>query len=177
MSYRIEYAWKAFVEELPVKVKPRRYVVCTLGGDNNTLHGNDSQPTRCWEVGMLGDESAVIKRAVFIGRTCESGELKPYGRAMSPEGYIRIIRRALAAAVPVSDDAYWYPAVSVSPDSPLVGMAMRMALTVTPYREYGQDRVRVEFDGASRLTVFDFASAFPELQAWCLAKASIRNAH
>lgn len=172
MSHRIEYEFRTFLEVLPVSVNPNRYVVCVLGGDNN-VYDHDGKRARSWDVSMVGDANAVLRKAVEYSADCEGGMLKLYGRETSPETYIRRIRRALAEAAPLDAFRYWTPNVQVSPDSPVVAYAQRRGLPVTPFKRYGEDWLRVEIDHAKRAIVFDIAAAFPDLPGWRLGTPTI----
>lgn len=100
MSYRIEYAHQVVFKQSVAG--QMRYAIAVLGGDNNvwrTCYGRGGKRyearARSWGLQFLGTAQQIMADAcLFASDTC-GGSLKPRGRDVTPESYVRLISRLL----------------------------------------------------------------------------------
>lgn len=99
MSYWIEYQMACFKlgAELLGTAEDRFVVACEGGSNNLTERGPHGRERRVreWYVAMLGTRHQVLRQAVKSAAACEGRSLRLGSRAVSPEDYIRTIRRQL----------------------------------------------------------------------------------
>jgi hypothetical protein len=95
MSYRIEFT--RTVIAMPGGI----YALMSYGGDNNlttTSGGKGERIVRNWWLQYVGDKTGLMKISCLLAADCESGYLKPGGRNVSAEGYIRATREMVKEA-------------------------------------------------------------------------------
>lgn len=99
MSYRIEYAWRAFgIAPAVSGLAEPRYVIAVEGGDNNCTDHNSNRRARDWSVQFMGTEQEVMAHAIYYAGACEGGSLQPRNRGCTAEAYVARIRRLVTGA-------------------------------------------------------------------------------
>ena len=95
MSYRVEFT------RTVIAMPGGLYALMSYGGDNNlttTRGGKGERISCCWWLQHVGDKTSLMKIACLLGADCEAGSLKPGGRSVSAEGYIRSTREMVKEA-------------------------------------------------------------------------------
>ena len=95
MSYRVEFT------RTVIAMPGGLYALMSYGGDNNltTTRGGKGERIYCrWWLQHVGDKTSLMKLSCLLGADCESGYLKPRGRSVSAEGYIRSTREMVKEA-------------------------------------------------------------------------------
>lgn len=95
MSYRVEFT------RTVIAMPGGLYVLMSYGGDNNlttTRGGKGERIARRWWLQHVGDKTSLMKLSCLLGADCEAGYLKPGGRNVSAEGYIRSTRELVKEA-------------------------------------------------------------------------------
>ena len=169
MSYRLEYQYALFVDESAGKP---RYVVAVEGSDSNLYENKSGRRVRQWDVAMIGDETAVLKRAVYYAAACDGGSLKPMGRDCTAESYIARIRRLLKEGSAVAPRGDWYASLRMAVGHPAGALARSLELSVTADTWCGDPVECVSIPHHRRALAFEFAERFPDLATWALAKVA-----
>lgn len=96
MSYRVEFTRTVFA--LPGSL----FATASFGGDNNLTTTRDGNERICssWWLEYVGDKVGIMKHACYMASGCENGYIKPRGKSVQAEGYIRGTREMLKEAVP-----------------------------------------------------------------------------
>lgn len=108
MSYRIEYRYKSY--KLPgseLQDGIDRYFILVEGGDNNLYEGRSSRRVRSWSVDFIGTHDQIMQIACKFAASAEDGGLKPAGRWISAESYIKKIRTLLKNAEEVNSEVFY----------------------------------------------------------------------
>lgn len=95
MSYRVEFT------RTVIAMPGGLYALMSYGGDNNltTTRGGKGERIAClWWLQHVGDKTSLMKLSCLLGADCEAGYLKPRGRNVSAEGYIRSTRELVQEA-------------------------------------------------------------------------------
>jgi hypothetical protein len=95
MSYRVEFT------RTVIAMPGGLYALMSYGGDNNfttTRGGKGERIARRWWLQHVGDKTSLMKLSCLLGADCEAGWLKPGGRHVSAEGYIRSTRELVKEA-------------------------------------------------------------------------------
>lgn len=95
MSHRVEFT------RTVIAMPGGLYALMSFGGDNNltTTRGGKGERISCrWWLQHVGDKTSLMKLACLLGADCEAGYIKPGGRHVKAEGYIRSTREMVEEA-------------------------------------------------------------------------------
>lgn len=95
MSYRVEFT------RTVIAMPGGLYALMSFGGDNNmtTTRGGKGERIACrWWLEHVGDQTSLMKHSCLMGADCEAGYVRPGGRSVSVEGYIRKTREMVKEA-------------------------------------------------------------------------------
>jgi len=106
MSSTIEYRRAAFVKHPDPEASPLaedQYYLFVESGSSNCYEVDTGRRSRSWEFVAAGEKWQVIAEVCRNAAYCEGGLLKVRGRWTKPENYIKLWRKTLAEARPVSE--------------------------------------------------------------------------
>jgi hypothetical protein len=144
------------------QTEPRYLIACH--GVDTTDRDRAGRRVPSWAVLYIGSHTAVLKQAIRLSATCETGLFRTRHGRCTPEAHIGQVRRVLNG--PPETQGIWLTRMRVPQDLPLA-----RALQALPGLEARQHLGMVEafFDGDRRADYFDLIDRHADVPGGYLA--------
>ncbi len=105
MSYEIEYQRIVFVKdpELPLDDWDNKLYAFVEQGSSNCYEADTNRRSRSWSLIVAGAPYQIVREICSRAGYTEGGSLTLRGRRTSPESYLKLWRKCIANAVPVTE--------------------------------------------------------------------------
>jgi hypothetical protein len=171
MSYHIIYG-TVVLDLGPDKYGIQTYALLHCGGSSNVYCSRGEHAgmrSRDWSARVVGPAWRLIGCAAEDSAACSGGMLKLAGRGVTPEAYIRHVRRALAAPLPLAAAAG-------------VGIVVKLNIILPAEEDFDTHRLMIKSGRCSKTVsrwpgenslVYSFAH--DELSTWLEAAQRLRR--